>query len=157
MQGIENPNMPPDAEIIMRQWILDKSSITDLVGTRVATRLPLEPTLPFIVITNRGSLLLNPESQAAIGQANFSIMSYAGRWGGDGTKSEPDYNTASNVAQALFKEFFKAGSSIVTTSGGTKSKIYGFTVDSAPTRVEEPELLIANFSQDISMFYRYSE
>ena len=40
-------NMPPDPEIIARAWCLEKTSITDLVGTRIATRLPQNPTLPF--------------------------------------------------------------------------------------------------------------
>lgn len=157
MQGIENANMPPDAEIIFRQWLLDQTAITDLVSTRIATRLPLEPTLPFVVITNRGSVLSNPQSQVAINETDLTVDCYAGRWGGDGTKPEPDYATASNVAQVISSEIFKAGSSMVTTSGGTKAKIYGFTIDSMPTRVEESEILVANFSLGLTMIYRYSE
>jgi len=157
MQGIEYANMPPDAEIIFRQWLLDQTAITDLISTRVATRLPLEPTLPFVVITNRGSALINPTSQTAINESDFSIDCYAGRWGGDGTKPEPDYSTASNVAQVISSQIFKAGSSMVETSGGTKAKIYGFEITSMPTRVEEEEILVANFSIGVTMFYRHSE
>lgn len=37
----------PDAEIIARSWALSKSSITSLVGTKVATRLPQDAEMPF--------------------------------------------------------------------------------------------------------------
>lgn len=156
--GIDNQiNMPPDPEIIFRQFLLDQTPITDLVGTRIATRLPAEPTLPFVVAMNNGSSVLDATSQTAINSSTMRINCFAGRWGGDGTKAEPDYSTASNVAQAIYKELFRQENIYVTTSGGTQAKIYSFNIVEAPTRVEEPDLLIANFSIMADMMYRYSE
>lgn len=156
-QGITVANMPPDPEIIFRQWLLDQTTVTDLVGTRVATRLPVEPTLPFVVITALGNVPTNPGSQVALNDADITIDCFAGRWGGDGTKAEPDYATASNLAQVIYQALFKVGSSYVTTSGGTKAKIYGFEVTNAPVRIEESEVLVANFNVGCTMTYRYSE
>ena len=39
----------PDAEILFRTWAASQTSITDLVSTRIATRLPNSGTLPFLV------------------------------------------------------------------------------------------------------------
>lgn len=155
--GLNNASVPPDPEIIYRQYLLDQTAITDLVSTRIATRLPQSPTLPFIVIRNGGSAFTNPASQVGILSTTMIANCYAGRWGGDGTKSEPDYTTASNVAQALFKNLHNAGSAFVETSGGTKAKIYGFELASGPARIEEDELLIANFELIVEMTYRHSE
>ena len=44
----------PDAEIMARSWALSKTSITNLVGTKVATRLPQDAEMPFLVITRLG-------------------------------------------------------------------------------------------------------
>ena len=39
MTGIaSNSNLPPDPEILTRAWCLEKTGITDIVGTRIATR-----------------------------------------------------------------------------------------------------------------------
>ena len=157
MTGISSAsNFPPDAEIIVRAWCLEKTSITDIVGTRIATRLPQNPTLPFLVITNQGGFFEGQGSQTAIVTSVINFNCYAGRWGGSGNKGEPDYTTASNLANAVMKELFIESNNQVTTSGGTKALIYGYEVGSTPVRIEEPELLIANFSLSASMTYRAS-
>ena len=52
MPGITNlTNLPPDPEIVFRAWMLSKTAITD----QVATRLPAEATLPFVVIRAEGN------------------------------------------------------------------------------------------------------
>jgi hypothetical protein len=43
-------NFPPDAEIIFREWAVNSSIITDVCGTRIATRLPRNAELPFFNI-----------------------------------------------------------------------------------------------------------
>ena len=157
MGGISSAsNLPPDPEITARAWCLEKTAITDLVGTRIATRLPQNPTLPFLVITNGGGSMLNPESQAAISGVSMIFNCYAGRWGGSGSKAEPDYTAASNLAQAVYKELFIESGNQVTTSGGTKALIYGFQIQSTPVRVEESEMMIANFELVALMTYRAS-
>ena len=102
MTGISSAsNFPPDAEIIVRAWCLEKTSITDIVGTRIATRLPQNPTLPFLVITNQGGFFEGQGSQTAIVTSVINFNCYAGRWGGSGNKGEPDYTTASILAKWL--------------------------------------------------------
>ena len=117
MTGISSAsNFPPDAEIIVRAWCLEKTSITDIVGTRIATRLPQNPTLPFLVITNQGGFFEGQGSQTAIVTSVINFNCYAGRWGGSGNKGEPDYTTASNLANAVMKELFIESNNQVTTS-----------------------------------------
>ena len=145
---ISGTNIPPDAEIIARAWALSKTSITDIVSQRVATRLPANPTLPFLVLEKTGGSLIDEDSQIAINGDDI--------YGGDNTKGEPDYTTASNLANAIYKEAHVQGNTVVTTSGGTKARIYGFRVTGTPVRVEQPELLIANFQIFVSMIYRAS-
>ena len=63
MPGVNsNMNVPPDPEIVARAWALSKTSITDVVGTRIATRLPQGATMPFVVVENGGSGLLDEDS-----------------------------------------------------------------------------------------------
>lgn len=153
---VANTNLPPDPEIIARAWCLEKTNITNIVGTRIATRLPQNPTLPFLVITNGGGNIIDSGSQAAISNQSMIFNCYAGRWGGSGSKGEPDYTTASNLAQAVFKELFIEANEQVTTSSGIKGWIYGFEIQSTPTRIEESETLVANFEVVALMTYRAS-
>ena len=101
---ISGTNIPPDAEIIARAWALSKTSITDIVSQRVATRLPANPTLPFLVIEKTGGSLIDEDSQIAINGDDIVFNCFAGRYGGDNSKGEPDYTTASNLANAIYKE-----------------------------------------------------
>jgi len=149
-------NMPPDPEITARAWCLEKTAITDLVSTRIATRLPQNPTLPFLVITNGGGGPLDSTSQAAINGVSIIFNCYAGRWGGDGSKGEPDYTAASNLAQAVYKECFIEANNQITTGAGVKAFIYGFDIQSSPVRVEEKDLMVANFELVAFMTYRAS-
>jgi len=158
MSGINsNANLPPDPEVVFRAWLLSKSTITDEVGQRVATRLPHEATLPFVVIRAEGNTLLDAQSQAAVGVAAMRVMVYAGRWGSDGTKPEPDFATASDIAQIIYKEAFIEQNVQVTTSSGTKAWIYSLNIESSPIRTESRELQVAVFEVAINMTYRYSE
>ncbi len=158
MPGVNsNMNVPPDPEIVARAWALSKTSITDVVGTRIATRLPQGATMPFVVVENGGSGLLDEDSQAAVNLTVINFYCYAGRWGGSGNKGEPDYTTASNLAQAIYKEAFIESNTQVTTSSGVKAWIYGMNVVTAPQRIEEEEVILANFLLSCRMTYRYSE
>ncbi len=158
MPGVDsNMNVPPDPEIVARAWALSKSSITDIVGTRIATRLPQGASMPFLVIENGGSSLLDEDSQAAVNLTVINFSCYAGRWGGSGNKAEPDYTAASNLAQVIYKEAFTESNTQITTSSGIKAWIYGMSVATAPQRIEEDEVLLANFLLSCRMTYRYSE
>ena len=46
----QSQKVPPDAEIIARQWALSQTAITDIVGTNIATRLPRGSALPFLSV-----------------------------------------------------------------------------------------------------------
>ena len=125
MTGIaSNSNLPPDPEILTRAWCLEKTGITDIVGTRIATRLPQNPTLPFLVITNGGGTLLETSSQSAISSHSMIFNCYAGRWGGSGSKAEPDYTTASNLAQAVFKELFIESNNLTSRFNSSLCKCF---------------------------------
>lgn len=43
----QTQKVPPDAEIIARQWALSQSTITDVCSTNIATRLPRMLTYRF--------------------------------------------------------------------------------------------------------------
>lgn len=144
--------MLPDSEILVRTWALSKSSITDLVGTRIATNLPSEPTLPFLVITLLGGAV--DTSEALIGQADFQFDAYAGNWGGDNTKNKPDYQAAFNLANAVLKEAFEQQDSKYTSTGNVSGFIYGFSVSSNVRRIDEEGIGLARYSFDATMTYR---
>tara|TARA_R100000353_G_scaffold34995_1_gene27916 strand:- start:350 stop:826 length:477 start_codon:yes stop_codon:yes gene_type:complete len=157
MPGVDSAtSMPPDPEIVLRTWLLSKSTITNEISQRVATKLPQNPTLPFVVIENQGNLLSDPASQAPINIATLAIYVYAGRWGGDGTKPEPDYSTASNIAQIIYKELFTESRVEVLSNGGVNAVIYGFEIAVAPVRIENRERQIAEFQITANMTYRYT-
>ena len=42
-----NQNSAPDAEVTFRAWAINRTPITNICGTRIATRLPRNATLPF--------------------------------------------------------------------------------------------------------------
>ena len=65
----QTQKVPPDAEIIARQWALSQTIITDIVGTNVATRLPRGSSLPFLTLFRAGGALINPRSDAHIQNA----------------------------------------------------------------------------------------
>jgi hypothetical protein len=158
MTGIDsNINMPPDPEIVMRTWLLSRTTITDEVDQKVSTKLPQNPSLPFIVIENQGSALASDSSQAPINICTMGIFVYAGKYGGDGTKAEPDYATASRISNIIYKELFRAGRTEVISVGGVNAVVYGFGVGLAPTRLENRERQIAEYEMIVDMTYRYTE
>ena len=157
MTGIaSNSNLPPDPEILTRAWCLEKTGITDIVGTRIATRLPQNPTLPFLVITNGGGTLLETSSQSAISSHSMIFNCYAGRWGGSGNdKPFADYSTAMSLANAVIQAAFNYSNGYITTSdSNTRAKIYGFEIVQFPTRVEEVSTGLGRYSIALAMTYR---
>ena len=82
------PNTLPDAEILARTWALSKTSITNLVSTRVATRLPQDGDMPFLVITRLGGTPLSGE--ALIDEALLQLDCYAGKYPTNTKKESQD-------------------------------------------------------------------
>ena len=147
--------VPPDAEIIFRQFLLSKTGVTDLVSSRIATRLPRDADLPFLVFIRAGGILVRPTSQAHIQSAIFPIISYAGQWGGDSTKANPDYGGAMELANAVIQECFNMENEYVTTAEtNTRAKIYGFDILQMPTRIDEVATGLGRYDFSVGMTYR---
>jgi len=141
----------PDAEIIARSWALSKTSITDLVGTKVATRLPQDADMPFLVITRLGG---TPQAgEALIDEALLQLDCYAGKYATSDTKGQPDYANAYALASAVYTEAFDQYPEIFESNGGVTAKVNGFTIANGPQRIDEPELGLARYTIDIVMIY----
>ena len=149
------PASLPDAEILARTWALSKTSISNLVGTRVATRLPQDGDMPFLVITRLGGTPLAGE--ALIDEALLQLDCYAGKYATNSTKGQPDYGSAYDLASAVYTEAFDQSPIILTSDGGVTGKISGFTITNGPQRVDEPTLGLARYTIDIVMIYGAKE
>lgn len=152
----QTQKVPPDAEIIARQWALSQTIITDIVGTNIATRLPRGSSLPFLTLFRAGGALINPRSDAHIQNALLPMECYAGRWGGSGNdKPFADYSTAMSLANAVIQAAFNYSNGYITTSdSNTRAKIYGFEIVQFPTRVEEVSTGLGRYSIALAMTYR---
>jgi len=148
--------VPPDAEIIARQWALEQSIITDICGTNVATRLPRGSELPFLTLFRAGGALINPRSEAHIQNALLPMECYAGRWGGTGNdKPFADYSTAMSLANAVIQAAFNYSNGYITTGdSSTRAKIYSFDIVQFPTRIEEVSTGLGRYSSALAMTYR---
>jgi hypothetical protein len=145
------PQSLPDAEILARTWALSKTSITDIVDQKIATRLPQDAEMPFLVITRLGGTPLSGE--ALVDEALLQLDCYAGKYATNDTKGQPDYATAYNLASAVVAEAFDQNPEILTSSGGVSGKLSGFTIQNGPQRIDEPELGLARYTIDIVMIY----
>lgn len=150
----QSQKVPPDAEIIARAWALEQTPITDIVGTRVATRLPRDAGMPFLVLFRSGGALLNPRSEAHIQNALIPMECYAGRWGGNDDTAVPDYGEAMNLANTIIQSAFNYSNGYIQSSDGLKAKIYSFDIIQMPTRIEETATGLGRYSIALSMTYR---
>lgn len=141
----------PDGEILARTWALSKSSITDIVGQRVATRLPVGAEMPFVVVTMLGGSPLGGES--LIYEAQLVVDFYAGKYADNNTKGQPDYATAFNLGNTVVREAFDHAPTKLTSSGGVVGMVHGFDAISGIGRVDEPELGLARYTCDMVMIY----
>jgi len=141
----------PDAEVLARTWALSKTSITDIVDQKIATRLPQDSEMPFMVITRIGG---SPQaSEVLIDEAYLQIDCYAGKYATNNTKGQPDYATAYNLANAIYGEAFDQSPQVLTSTGGVTGRLFGFTIQNGPQRLDEPELGLARYTIDIVMIY----
>lgn len=149
-----NQKVPPDAEIIARAWALTQTSITDIVDTRIATRLPRDAGMPFLVLFRAGGSLLNPRSEAHIQNALLPMECYAGRWGGTDDTAVPDYGAAMDLANTIIQAAFNYSNGYIQSSDGLKAKIYSFDIIQMPTRIEETTTGLGRYAIALSMTYR---
>ena len=135
----------PDSEILFRTWATSQSVITDIVSTRIATRLPSNATLPFAVVDLVDSGPENLDS-AGIWVAFFNINCFAGKYGSDGNKATPDFANA--FVRCAFDQTPKK-----YTITGTDGIIYGFNPVSGPSRMEDTDRNLARYTVNVGMYY----
>lgn len=141
----------PDGEILARTWALSKSTITDLVGQRVATRLPVNAEMPFVVIQMLGGSPLGGES--LIYEAQLVVDFYSGKYATNNTKGQPDYSGAFNIGNTFIREAFDHAPTKLTSTGGEVGMVHGFDAISGLGRVDETELGLARYTCDMVMIY----
>ena len=141
----------PDAEILFRTWALSRTTITDIVSTRVATRLPTSGTMPFLVYTMLGGAPIGGES--LVYEATMFIDAYAGKYASSGTKGQPDFAAAFNLANTVIEESFDFPVTKLTSAGGEVGVLHGFYNQSGPARIEEPDLGLARYNIEVVMVY----
>jgi len=141
----------PDGEILARTWALSKSSITDVIGERVATRLPSGATMPFVVIQMLGGGPLGGES--LIYEAQLVVDFYAGKYATNSTKGHPDYAAAFQIGNIFVREAFDHAPTKLTSTGGEVGMVHGFDSISGLGRVDETELGLARYTCDMVMIY----
>jgi hypothetical protein len=150
-----NQTSAPDAEVVFRAWAINRTPITDICSQRVATRLPRNATLPFLVFFRGGGLPVSPRSQVLIEEAIIPISCYAGRWGGDATDANADYSTAYSLAAAVQQSAFNESNASITLSDDSKAFIYGFDIVEGISRIEETETGLGLYTITVGMTYRY--
>ena len=141
----------PDSEILFRAWALDQTEITDIFGTRIATNLPSNATLPFAVVNLQATTTENIDSAPIFG-ATFMIDIYGGKYGSDGTKATPDYAGAFSGASAFVRTAFDFKGKKYSITG-TDGIIYGFNPIEGPFRLEDTDTNLARYNVSVSMFY----
>ena len=141
----------PDSEILFRAWALDQTEITDIFGTRIATNLPSNATLPFAVVNLQATTTENIDGAPIFG-ATFMIDVYGGKYGSDGTKVTPDYAGAFNGAASFVKSAFDFNGKKYSITG-TDGIIYGFNPIEGPFRLEDTDTNLARYNVSVSMFY----
>ena len=146
-----------DAEVVFRAWALARTPITDIVGTRIATRLPRDATLPFLVFFRGGGLPVSPRSEVLIEEAIMPMSCYAGRWGADATDANADYSTAYSLAAAVQQAAFNESNEALTLSDNSKAFIYGMEIIEGISRIEETETGLGLYTITVGMTYRYDE
>ncbi len=141
----------PDSEILFRTWATSQSVITDIVSTRIATRLPSNATLPFAVVDLVDSGPENLDS-AGIWVAFFNINCFAGKYGSDGNKATPDFANAFALSNDFVRCAFDQTPKKYTITG-TDGIIYGFNPVSGPSRMEDTDRNLARYTVNVGMYY----
>lgn len=141
----------PDSEILFRTWALDQSVITDIVGTRVATRLPSNAVLPFAVINLTSASAENIDS-APMWVATIDVDCYGGKYGTNNNKPTPDFAAAFSLANAFARAAFDFRPRKYSISG-TDGIIYGFNPIDGPFRLDETDTELARYNVSIGMYY----
>lgn len=87
----------PDAEVLAVQWAKSRPAIADIVGAKVATRLPKDPEMPWLTVFRVGGGVGSGE--ALLDAPFFQWDCYAGKG-----EYSPDYETAYALAMTVLEE-----------------------------------------------------
>ena len=150
-------NSAPDAEVVFRAWALERTPITNICSTRIATRLPRNAELPFMTYFRAGGLPIDQFSDVLIEEAVIPINCYAGRWGGNGSDPQPDYAQAYSLAAAVQQAAFNESNAAITLSDNSKAFIYAFEIIDGISRIEETETGLGLYTITVGITYRYDE
>jgi hypothetical protein len=147
----------PDAEVVFRAWALNRTPISNICSTRIATRLPRNAELPFLTYYRAGGIPIDQFSEVLIEEAVIPINCYAGRWGGNGSDPQPDYAQAYSLAAGVQQAAFNEGNALITLSGSANAFIYGMEIIEGISRIEETETGLGLYTITITMTYRIEE
>ena len=130
--------MLPDVEVLARRWAINDTEISALINTRCSTRLPKNPTFPYLTVFRVGG---QPErlEEPVIDQALIQWDCYAGKG-----NNAPKYSEASELMRTLVDsaERFEGG------SVGGLGVILGFQTNNV-IRQEEPSTGWARYTVDM--------
>lgn len=132
----------PDAEVIAVAWAKADPDLTALLSGRVATRLPADPTFPFLrVFRVTGGREDNVPIDGALLQWDAFAAAHAG-------SSRPDHAAASDVARTLVAKASEFSGPI------GEGFVYGFSRIIGPQRVSEPDREWARYRVDMLLTIR---
>ena len=132
----------PDAELVIRNWLLTESTVTALVGTHVATTMPTAMTFPFVIVQ---LIRQDPDAgEAPVIQAWVQVDCYS---------KKKDYATASRLARIIWDAAEAFTNRTVTVTGDTSAHVYGITLNNL-RRLPEPETEWARYMLDLSVTMR---
>jgi len=139
------------AEKLAVAWARTESGLTDLLGSppnmRCATRLPRNPTFPFLTIRE---LFTAPIGDT---EATSSLLQ-CDAYGAKSTARTPDYESAEDVANALILAAAnERGAALTDGDAASLGVVAGFAFRSKRP-VEEPDTLWARFMVELVMYGR---
>lgn len=128
----------PSVEQLLVEWAKANAPLNGLLNGRVATRLPGDPTFPFLTLFRVAG---GPEDFALpVDQALVQWDSYAQST----NRQTPDFATAEQIALTLIDEARKESNANVALTAGW---LYGMTVIDL-RRVNEPDLRLGHYQVD---------
>tara|TARA_Y100000591_G_scaffold225090_1_gene196221 strand:- start:314 stop:745 length:432 start_codon:yes stop_codon:yes gene_type:complete len=132
----------PSPEQVLVQWAKTNSVLNGILSGRVATRLPAEPTFPFLVIQLiGGGIDTAPQPNAHISQNLMQFDAFAGR--GNTRGFAPDYATADNLILKVQEQLQSITEETVTGYG-----IITGTQLLSSSRIEEGDTGYARYTLD---------
>ncbi len=132
----------PSVELLAVEWVRQNAPLVALLGanpdTRCATRLPADPTFPFLVVFEVDSGPLHVSAEVVSGLLQFDAYADKG-----------DYDAAEGLALTLIAECGK----VTGYTSGSEGTIQGLNFRTK-RRIDEPDTLWARYMVEIQMLAR---